>query len=141
MSNAVESYVERTGGAFTRASVRALAAEIESALAPIAERHGIQIKTGSATYLGRNAVIKVECSGIDEHGEAETREALRFVSLAGSFGIAPHVRLRATFAAQGATFTIVGLATRGTRFPVLARREDGKTFKFAVASVNRLVKP
>lgn len=114
---------------FDRTNLRALQADIDAALAAMAEKHGIQIKAGGASFGATAATFKVELAVIGDGGVAKTRHATEFELFASSYGLAP-TDLGREFTYKGNGYKITGLSTKSRRFPVEASRTDGRTFKF-----------
>jgi hypothetical protein len=121
---------------FDRTSAKMLGAEIEAALQDVARKHGIAIRRGHGTFDNSNFALKVECSVIDQGtGEAITREKRDFTAYATLYGLEPS-DLGRQFEFRGHIYTITGLKTGASRFPILAERgADGKTFKFPVDTI------
>jgi len=124
---------------FDKASLRAILADMDAAVAGVAEKHGVKISVGRATYEPHNATVKVELSTIGEEGEVHSREAMDYQKHASLFGLDPN-SLGAKFAMQGELFAITGLKPRSPKFPVLARRNrDGQMMKFTADTVVRAI--
>lgn len=118
----------------TRAAI--LAAEIETALRPLAAKHGLQIKARGGRFDATTYTAKIECSELQD-GVAQTPERRDFASMAAMFGLKPE-HLDATFDRGGETFKIVGLSAGRRRYPVATERvRDGKAFKFPANTVAR----
>jgi len=113
---------------------RLLGEELEKAAQEIAKRYGLQVKGAGGSYMAGSFTAKTEFAVIGENGIAETKDVEAFRLLASSFGLAAE-DLGRTFVKDGKKHTICGLRPKADRFPILARREDGKTFKFPAATV------
>ena len=114
---------------FDKTNLDTLRKEIDDALAPIAARHGIQLHAGRITYAADNARITLEAAVVTPDGMVLSREATAFRELAHLYGLQPS-DLGRTFTLSGTEYTIVGLRTRATRAPILARTSDGKLVGF-----------
>lgn len=121
---------------FDRPTLRILGDEIEAALVPVAKKHGISIRRGRGTFTEESYTVRIECSLLNEKGEAVTKEAQDFQRYAGLFGLEPG-HFGRVFQYQGERFTICGLKVRSRKFPILARRSDGKVFKLNAEVVKR----
>lgn len=129
-----------------RALVDAIRNEVEWAAQEIARRHGLDALVTRCTCDagGSNAAVTLQFATV-VNGVAMTREAQEFEHGAGMVGLAAGVKLGATFAGRmpggrETQFTVVGLAPRSGKTPVLAKcGGDGHTYKFAVDVVNRAV--
>jgi hypothetical protein len=117
---------------FNRTTCKALGEEIEQALAGIASKYGVSISCKGGTFGPTSYVAKVECAVI-AGGLAVTREVEAFNKMASLYGLAPS-DLGRSFAYSGGTYSICGLKP-SSRNPVLAKRQDGKVFKFPVEVV------
>jgi len=114
---------------FDQETMKSLHREIYDAIQEIAARRGIQLTVGRSTYTAENATIKIEAAVKSGDGTAITREATAFRELAHLYGLQPS-DLGRTFTLSGTEYTIVGLRTRATRAPILARTSDGKLVGF-----------
>jgi hypothetical protein len=101
---------------------------------------GLSAEVGNALIgCGRTSVtFKVEVAVVAADGTTLNRGAQSFRQMATLYGLAPD-DLGRTFAHQGRTFTITGLAARAGRMPILADRDDGCGFKFPAESVAKML--
>jgi hypothetical protein len=112
---------------FDKPTCRLLAEEIDRALQPVAERHGIVIQHGRGSFSPTNYTLKIECS-VRLNGETVTPEAEAFKRYAEHYGLKPE-DLGKIISHAGSQFRIVGLKPNSRRFPILAERlPDGKRF-------------
>lgn len=121
---------------FDRATVKNTRDKLQAALDTLSKDLGCQIKVGNATFArtGSNCTFKVEFAALGEDGTAETKEVLAFRELAVMYGLSPD-DIGKIFVNAGQEFTICGLAPKARRFPILAKRADGKSYKFPVDMV------
>lgn len=119
----------------TKAILRALANEIEDALQDIAKKHNVSIKRGNGSYGETNATLKLEISDISENGTVLDKEAETFLSMATIYGFKPD-DLNKVFTSNGSKYSISGLNTRRSKYPISAiRLSDGGKYKFTATSV------
>lgn len=117
---------------FDRQSLRALRADLDSAMATIANKYGIQLNAGNISFTSDTATIKV-AAGIIKNGTVVTAEAKAFdqykrlVGL-GAFNVGDTITL------QGKQYTITGYKPRSSKAPVCVTR-DGRGYKVAVDMV------
>lgn len=117
-----------------RAIAKLISADIEAALQPVAETHGLQIKSKGGRFDDTTYTAKIECSEIS-NGVAQTPKRREFISMCDAFGLKPE-QLDATFKVRGETYRITGLAPSRQRYPVIAERvSDGKSYKMAADTV------
>jgi len=115
--------------------LNSIRADVEEALDAIAEKHGVTITTGRATYTAQNATMKLEIAAIARDGTVQTKEAVDFAAYAFRYGLSPD-DLGKEFRYAGETFEIIGLKTRATKMPILGQsRQTGKIYKFPVNAV------
>ena len=121
---------------FDRPTVKTTRERLQTALDAVAAELGCEIKVGGATFEsdGSRCCFKVDCAVVGEDGTVETQEASDFVLYAAQFKLGPE-DLGREFAKGGKTFTIIGCKPRSHKFPILARRQDGKVFKFPAATI------
>jgi hypothetical protein len=123
---------------FNRANVRALHAEVEAALKPIAEKYGLLLERKGRTFyrdsLPAGFQFVVATEGAD--GEVLDSKAKDFQRLAGSFGLKAEDLGKEFISGHGERYRITGLNPRAKRYPILGERvSDGKTYKFGAITV------
>jgi len=123
---------------FDRPTIKALRAEIDAALKAVADRHGIAITSGSATFSDANVSLKIQLATLGEGGAVNTREAEDFRRNAASFGLAAD-DLGRSFFSRGKTYTLVGASVKSYKYPLLCRDDGGKVMKFRAESVRSLL--
>ena len=101
-----------------------------------AEKLGLVISIGNATYTDTNVTFKVECAEISEDGTVMNKEASDFKSGAYLYGLEPEDFGR-EFESNGKVFKIVGLKARSRKYPVIGEDVQGKRFKFPETVVKR----
>ena len=120
---------------FDRQSLRALRADLDSAMATIANKYGIQLNAGNISFTSDTATIKV-AAGIIKNGTAVTAEAKSFeqykrlVGL-GAFNVGDSINI------QGKQYTITGYKPRSSKAPVCVRNAQGSGFKVSVDMVKQ----
>ena len=120
---------------FDKQNLAIVRARMDEALKGLAEI-GVSATASRITYSGKTATVKVEIAIINEDGTVASKAAQDY-RLYQEMRDLPD--LGTTFRSGGRTYRISGFAPRSTRFPVLAERDDGKTFKFPVSTVQRCV--
>jgi len=113
--------------------------EISHCLEPIGEKYGIELKAGRCSYSPSNFTLKLEGSLVSEDGVVLTKEAGDFKKYAHWHGLVPE-DLGKTFQSRGVVYTITGLKTRASKYPITAEASNGGSYKFAAESVKRLLK-
>jgi hypothetical protein len=101
---------------------------------------GFTISVGNATYRESEIKFKVEITRTNSDGNSAQGE-LDFQRLSFLFGLKAEW-FGKTFIFKENSYKITGLkAARGTRYPVLATREnDGRVFMFAAAVIQLVMK-
>ena len=123
----------------TKSEAKLLRVKLGKALGLIEENLGYKLVLGTCRY-GVTATFKLECRPISEDGEITTKEAVEFKRMAHHFGLAAE-DLGKTFVHLGNKFKVVGLVSRRPKYPILAKRKDGKQFKFPASIVAGLLHP
>ena len=114
-------------------TLKIVRAKMEEALATL-EEIGIHAETGHISYQDQNATVRVEISVMGENGEVVTKEQTDYDLYREMRGLPE----RGTeFRYRGTTYTIAGFKPRSPKYPVLATKADGRTFKFAIDAVKR----
>ena len=116
---------------FDRQSLRALRVDLDSAMATIASKYGIQLSAGNISFTPETATIKV-AAGIIKNGTVVTAEAKAFnqyKSLVGleAFNVGDAIQI------QGKEYTIKGYKPRSMAAVVIER--DGRGYKVTVDMV------
>lgn len=119
---------------FSRANIRGLMKQIDIALKPIADQHGIQIRSRTGSFGMAIARVRLEISVLRD-GAFETEDRLEFRMFCHRWGLTP-AHLDKTFISGGHTYQITGGSRQSKRYPIRAKRlPDGKEFKFAAETV------
>jgi hypothetical protein len=121
--------------AFTKASVQALRAEINAALAAVAAKHDIKIHCGNASFSAGEVNFKVQALGKMDSGEVFSPELDMLKAIAPLYGLGDHVGKPFTIAGQ--TFILCGYKKTARTMPLLARGANGKGYKFSIEQVQR----
>ena len=125
---------------FDRPSCKIVGEAVDQALKGVADKFGITIKRKSGTFSENNYTIKIEASVIGENGLAISKEAEAFKQMAQYYGLAASDLNKKFTNWSGKEYQIVGLATKSSKYPILAKEIDsGKTFKFAEKQVQDLL--
>lgn len=119
---------------FSKATMRALNAEIKTALEAVAEKHGLTVKCGGGSYDPAGKFKpRVEFTA-ENHAETEFKRSALLVGLTD----ADYGR---TIEMSGKHFTLVGINLRARKRPVLAECvEDRKTYAFPEQIVHVLLR-
>jgi len=112
---------------------------MNEALQEVAEKMGVKIEVGNASFTSSNITFKVSVATTNDDGTVNSKEAEAFKTYAFRWGLSPD-DLNKTFVSGGKTYKITGASPRASRFPILAERvPDGKGFKFPADTVKRLL--
>lgn len=120
----------------TRERVKLLAEDVEAAVQEVAERWGLSVKYGGGNYAPTSAVLKFEFAVVAADGRVLSREAMDWAVHAPRFGL-PKDGVGKQFATHNGVYQIEGWKPANTKYPILAKRTDGKQFKFDVWTVKR----
>ena len=122
----------------TKDLLQTLRADVNAALAEVAKKHGIVIKTGKGTYgpNGSFGTLQLDLNAITADGIIETAESSRYVKFASHIGCKPEW-LNQTFKYAGQDFRLTGLKyTIDAKTPLIATRlSSGKSYLLATAEV------
>ncbi|KKN65710.1 hypothetical protein LCGC14_0478490 [marine sediment metagenome] len=120
---------------FNRATVRNLMNECADALKVVADKYDLDLVRKSVTYQTNECPIafKMITRATDDDGNVISpnenewkRNAILFGMKASDFG--------KEFISNNRKYTISGIKPRSTKYPILARRSDGKVFKFSTVA-------
>jgi hypothetical protein len=107
---------------------------LEGSLETWAEELGVAIELGRGTFRGNNARIQLKLSVLDSNGNSITEEVEAFKRHALHYCLSPD-DLGREFIFQGKSFKICGLNRRSRKYPIIARSQDSKEYKFPLESV------
>lgn len=117
---------------FNGTNLKSLRKDLDSILEVIADQHNISISLGNFRYDSDIARIKITCNCPDSDGEiVEPME--KEYKLISAFN-KKMKKFGDTFVCQGKTFTIVGWKQRRPKYPLIARGENGKLYKFEASA-------
>lgn len=110
-----------------------LGSEIQAALDVVAKRHGLNVNVKGGTFDSTLGLFKPRI----EFTEGDTEEKM-YRKFAPMFGINPD-SFGASFRSTSGMMTISGFNPNAGRMPILARGENGKTYKFPVEQVIKML--
>ena len=116
---------------FDRQSLRALRVDLDSAMAAIASKYGIQLTAGNISFTSDTATIKV-AAGIIKNGTVVTPEAKAFDQYKRLVGLGS-LNVGDSITIQGKDYTISGYKPRSKNAVVVAR--GGRSYKVTVDMV------
>lgn len=116
---------------FDRQSLRALRVDLDSAMAAIASKYGIQLNAGNISFTSDTATIKV-AAGIIKNGTVMTAEAKSFDQYKRLVGLSAF-NVGDSINIQGKQYTITGYKPRSKSAVCVSR--DGRGFKVSVDMV------
>jgi hypothetical protein len=98
--------------------------EVEAALAELAEKYGLKIHAGNASFNDSAVTFKLELAlqGYD-------RDKDEFMSVCQFYDLKPEDYGR-EFRSRGQTYRLVGINSRSPKYCFMGERADGKRFKF-----------
>lgn len=121
--------------AITKDLLKQLRVDMNAALLAVAQKHGVSISTGNASFNAEQATFKVD---ILQSGT--TSQDAHMDKMASALALAkfyyPNVDAAATYSFRGEKFKIVGYNTRAKGFPfIIECLSNGKNFKAAAADM------
>ena len=114
----------------TRESVKKLRDDLQTIINRINENEeleGVKLILGSGSF-GDSVTFKLEAAPLGDDGEAVSKTATAFTRYASMYNLLPS-DLGKEISWGGSKFVITGLNTRSYKYPILAKRSDGKVFK------------
>lgn len=124
---------------FNKATVKTLRDDMQRVMnawiaANPARCDGLKINVGNASFRDTSVTFKVEVATADEDGVIRDKAASDFKMYASMYDLEP-TDLGREFSSGGYRYTLTGINPRATRFPINARRQDGKRFKMPAGTV------
>ena len=117
---------------FDRQTLRALRVDLDTAMASIAAKYGIQLNAGNISYTAETATIKVQAGVINKSGQVVTKDAQAFNQYKRLVGLG-NLNIGDAINIQGKEYTISGYKPR-SKNAVLVQR-DGRGYKVSVEMV------
>lgn len=119
-----------------RQIVREIRERMEQPLNDALSNMGLSVQVGSAHFSPSNVTFKVEIAILGRDGKPVDKKVEDFLHLADMYGLKP-TDLGRVFHCMGKRYTVSGLAARSYKYPILAKDERGKTYKFPASTVKR----
>ena len=123
-----------------RKSIKVISESAMEALQMVAEDLGLKVEVKSGSFdPGAGTFTPKFVFSVEGSEQAAFARDCGFVwGDDGPAGLEPS-DFGATFKSQGQTFTLVGVNLRAPKFPLLAKAEDGRIFKFKASAI-KLIK-
>lgn len=112
---------------------------VANASRPVADQLGLALSGEHASYDPTLGDCVVKLTFTVKLTEDFDPEKAKFQRMAPMFGLKPE-HYGSQLVVRGETWTLVGLAPGSPRFPVLARRANGKVYKLEESSLHNLKK-
>ena len=115
---------------FDKSILRNLRDDMNAALASVADKHGITIAVGNASYTDTTVTYKIDCVVIGDDGVAKDKYRVTLENLYPHYVDKPCKiggRLRAT---------VVGYNSRGHKYPFMVKGLDGKKYKVSESELD-----
>tara|TARA_B110000259_G_C13969031_1_gene383930 strand:- start:383 stop:790 length:408 start_codon:yes stop_codon:yes gene_type:complete len=119
---------------FDRQSLRALRVDLDSAMASIASKYGIELSAGNISFTSETATIKVDAGIIGSNGRAVTKEAKAFDQYKRLVGLGD-LNIGDSVNVQGKQYTITGYKPRSKKSPVCIENAKGQGYKVSVEMI------
>jgi hypothetical protein len=120
---------------FDRANIEVFQSRLDVKMKELATEFGIALKGRVASFTGTGTTFSLEASVTDATGASMLTKS-KWESYCVMWGL-DKGDLGRTFVAQRQLFEITDCNPNAPRFPILAKRPDGKVFKFPIDSVKR----
>lgn len=117
-----------------RQNLKLLRSEIDVALKSLGDKYGIAFQAGNASFTYNNATFKLECNTIGVGGEVIDKDMAEFKSYGSMYGL-KDTDLGRLINYNGNIYTVKGLRSSSKKFPIIAKRQDGKMFKLPLSAV------
>ena len=121
-----------------RPTLGLLRKRIADTLKPLGEELGLEFIGGGISYTGdgSKATMKLEMN----RGSAEAASHVEFARLSLLFGLKPE-HFGATITTPTGQYSLCGINPKSHKYPFLAKRPDGKVYKFSRDQVVRQLLP
>jgi hypothetical protein len=112
--------------------------EVEEALKGIAEKYNFSIEAGGIKYDSLHMDLTLKVSEKEVNGKSV--EQLEFEKYCELFNLEKSDYLKKFVASSGKEFTLYGFNLRAKSMPILARDQQGNSYKFRELSIRNLLK-
>lgn len=110
--------------------------ETEEALAKLAEKYGATVKAGKIKYTSNSFNLDLQVAKKDIGGKSF--EQIEFEKYCVFYGLKPeHYNKEVTY--NGDKYNIVGFKPQASKYPVIAKCEDGKRYKWTEQLAKMLI--
>ncbi len=100
-------------------------------LTKVAKKHGITFESNGFTYGEENCTFKTAATVNDASGQKKDLDRETFITWAKKFPTSYNPDwLDKQFTDKGRTYVVVGLKPGAKRFPIVTRRDDGKSYNW-----------
>jgi hypothetical protein len=117
---------------FDRNTVKNLRSDIDSALAILSKKYGIEISAGNASFTASNVTYKVQAAVKASNGVTMTKEATDFGLYANR--VLPGFKVGQSIDLQGKQYVITGWKARAQKNPVQVSR-DGRSYRVSAEMI------
>ena len=114
--------------------VRQMSKEIQSVLDKHLSLDGIKVKLGAGSFNDVFVTFKLECATINADGTVNSKLVDDFKFYCSRYGLKPD-DIGKEFATNGDTYIIEGCKPKSSKYPIIGKRSDGKSFKFSPEQV------
>jgi hypothetical protein len=115
-------------------TVRHIRTRLTTSVKPLADELGVAIDLGNCTFGPNNCKFQLNVALLDTEGQAITEDIDSFQNNAKLFGFEPN-DLNKKFMFRGQSYALCGLKPKSRKYPVIARSDNGKTYKFPCRTV------
>lgn len=115
-------------------TVQYIRKRLQAVIEPLARELGVVMDLGHCTFQASHCRFQLKVAVKDSDGKAMTEDAEAFKHNAKLFGFEP-TDLGKAFIFQGQRYTVCGLRPKSRKYPVIARSDSGKDYKFPCRSV------
>lgn len=112
-----------------RPKLKYIRKRLETTLKPVAKELGVVINVGNCTFQKRNCRFQVKVAVLDSDGKPMTEETESFNDNARLYGFEPD-DMKREFVCRGKTYTLCGLNPKSRKYPIIAKGDNGKEYKF-----------
>ena len=126
--------MENTIKQLDKPTVQYIRKRLQAVIKPLARELSMAIDLGHCTFQASHCRFQLKAAVKDSDGKAMTEDAEAFKRHAKLFGFEP-TDLGKEFVFQGQRYSICGFRPKSRKYPVIARSDSGKVYKFACRSV------
>ena len=112
----------------TKEQFRMFRQDVNEVLKGVADKYNVDLQAGNISYSDTNFTMKLEAKAREINGQSFEQAEFEKYCLLYGFSKSDYNR---EFILNGRKFYLIGFKPKASKYPALAKCEDGKNYKFS----------